>query len=160
VPIILITTQEQERIRGLEFGADACLVEPFTFQEMLARVRAVLRRRGLNSGNGPSPGERIVVGDIVRDRATRQVWRAGRPVHLRQREFELLRVLMENAGRAVSRHELLGQVWGKGWVGDPRTRTLDVHVCWLREKLEDDPAAPQYIQTLRGYGHRFVDPAL
>ncbi len=160
VPIILIATQEQERIRGLEFGADACLVEPFTFQEMLARVRAVLRRRGLNGGNGSSPGERIVVGDIVLDRATRQVWRAGRPIRLRQREFELLHVLMENAGRAVSRHELLGQVWGKGWAGNPRTRTLDVHVCWLREKLEDDPAAPQYIQTLRGYGHRFVDPAL
>jgi DNA-binding response OmpR family regulator len=160
VPIILMTTggRERERIRSLELGADACLERPFSFRELLARVRTVLCRRGLNSGNGSSPGKRIVVGDIVLDRATRQVWRAGRPVHLRRREFDLLRVLMENAGQAVSRRESLNRVWGEDWVGCPRT--LDVHVCWLREKLEDDPAAPQYIQTLRGYGHRFVDPAL
>jgi len=142
------------QVRGLELGADACLVKPVPFRELLARVRALLRRRALNNGNGPPPADRIVVGDIVLDRATRRVWRAGRPVHLRRREFDLLCVLMENAGRAVPRQELLARVWGENWVGSPRT--LDVHIHWLREKLEEDPAAPRYIQTVRGYGHRLL----
>jgi len=160
VSIILLATQgqERERIRGLELGADGCLVRPFSFRELLARVQAMLRWRGLNGGNGSSRAGHIVVGDIVLDRTTRQVWRAGHPVRLRQREFDLLSVLMEEAGKAVPRHELLNRVWGEGWIGDPRT--LDVHICWLREKLEDSPPTPRYIQTLRGYGHRFVGPAV
>lgn len=160
VPIILLTTpeQERERIRGLELGADACLVKPFDLRELLTRVAVVLRRCDLGNGNGTPPPNGIVVGDIILDRATRQVWRAGQPVHLRRREFDLLSVLMENAGKAVPRRELLNRVWGKGWVGNPRT--LDVHICWLREKLEEDPSTPRYIQTLRGYGHRFVEPAV
>lgn len=159
VPIILLTApeQERERIRGLDLGADACLVKPFDFRELLSRIAVVLQRCDPGNGNGtPSPGS-IVVGDIILDRVTRQVWQAGRPIHLRRREFDLLSVLMENAGKAVPRRELLNRVWGKGWVGNPRT--LDVHICWLREKLEEEPSTPRYIQTLRGYGHRFVEPA-
>jgi len=160
VPIILLTApeQERERIRGLELGADACLVKPFDLRELLTRIAVVLRRCDLGNGNGTPSPDSIVVGDIILDRTTRQVWQAGRPIRLRRREFDLLSVLMENAGKAVPRRELLNRVWGKGWVGNPRT--LDVHICWLREKLEEDPSAPRYIQTLRGYGHRFVEPAV
>lgn len=158
VPIIMLTArgQELDRVMGLELGADDYVVKPFSFRELLARVRALLRRRELDRGAVPSPSERMTVGDIVLDQTARQVWRAGREVKLRQREFDLLRVLMENVGKAVPRHELLDQVWGENWIGDPRT--LDVHIRWLREKLEDDPSAPRYIQTVRGYGYRLVDP--
>jgi DNA-binding response OmpR family regulator len=158
VPIIMLTArgQELDRVMGLEIGADDYIVKPFSFRELLARVRAILRRRELDRGQVSPPGDRIVVGDIVLDRTARQVWRAGRLIELRQREFDLLQVLMDNAGKAMPRHELLDQVWGENWIGDPRT--LDVHIRWLREKVEDDPSAPRYIQTVRGYGYRFVDP--
>jgi len=158
VPIIMLTArgQELDRVMGLELGADDYVVKPFSFRELLARVRALLRRRELDRGQVSLPSERITVGDIVLDRTARQVWRAGQEIELRQREFDLLRVLMENAGKAVPRHELLDQVWGENWIGDPRT--LDVHIRWLREKLEDEPSAPRYIQTVRGYGYRLVDP--
>lgn len=160
VPIIMLSAcgQERERIKGLEIGADDYIVKPFGFRELVARMRALLRRQTLNGGNGSSPGDRIVVGDIVLDRAAHQVWRAGRLINLRRREFDLLCVLMEKAGQAVSRHELLDQVWGEDWIGDPRT--VDVHVCWLRGKLEADSSTPRYIQTVHGYGYRFVDPTL
>lgn len=158
VPIILLTDRgkERDRVRGLEIGADSYLVKPFSFRELLARVRAMLRRRGLNGGQTSLPGDRIEVGDIVLDRAAHQVWRAGCLIKLRQREFDLLCALMENAGKAMPRQELLGQVWGEDWVGN--SRTLDVHIRWLREKVERDPSVPRYIQTVRGYGHRFADP--
>ena len=158
VPIIMLTArgQELDRVMGLEIGADDYVVKPFSFRELLARVRATLRRRELDLGRASPTGERIAVGDIVLDRTARQVWRAGRPLELRQREFDLLCCLMENLGRAVPRHELLDRVWGENWIGDPRT--LDVHIRWLREKVEDDPSSPRYIQTVRGYGYRFVDP--
>jgi len=158
VPIIMLTArgQELDRVMGLELGADDYIVKPFSFRELLARVRALLRRRELDRGQTSPPSDRITVGEIVLDRTARQVWRAGQLVELRQREFDLLCALMENAGKAVPRHELLDQVWGEDWIGDPRT--LDVHIRWLREKLEDDPSSPRYIQTVRGYGYRFVDP--
>ncbi|HHH41987.1 MAG TPA: response regulator transcription factor [Chloroflexi bacterium] len=158
VPILMLTArgQEMDRVMGLELGADDYIVKPFSFRELLARVRAILRRRELDRGEVSPPADRIVVGEIVLDRTARQVWRSGRPVELRQREFDLLCVLMEETGRAMPRQELLDRVWGENWIGDPRT--LDVHIRWLREKLEDDPSAPRYIQTLRGYGYRFVDP--
>jgi len=159
LPILLLTAQGgvSEKVAGFEAGADDYMVEPYSFRELLARVRAVLRRRELNRGHVGPPNSRIVVGDIVVDRMAHQVWRAGRLMQLRQREFDVLCVLMENAGRAVPRDELLAEVWGADWVGN--SRTLDVHIRWLREKVEDDPSAPRYIQTVRGYGHRFVDPA-
>jgi len=160
VPILMLTArgQEMERVMGLELGADDYIVKPFSFRELLARVRAILRRRQLDQGEAPSPADRLTIGEIVLDRTARQVWRAGRPLELTQREFDLLRVLMEHAGQALHRHDLLDRVWGEDWIGDPRT--LDVHIRWLREKIEDDPSAPRYIQTVRGYGYRFGDPAV
>lgn len=160
VPIIMLSgpSEESDRVRGLEMGADDYIVEPYSFRELVARVRALLRRRELDRWQVSPPSDRIVVGDVVLDRTSRQVWRAGRLVEMSQREHDLLRVLMENAGEAISRQDLLDRVWGKGWIGDPHT--LNVYICWLRRKLEDDPSAPRYIQTvLRSYGYRFVDPA-
>ncbi len=159
VPILILTArgQEMDRVMGLELGADDYIVKPFSFRELLARVRATLRRREWDMRTVTTV-DRLQVGEIVLDRTARQVWRAGRPVDLRQREFELLRVLMENAGKALSREALLDHVWGEQWVGDPRT--LDVHIRWLREKLEHDPSEPRYIQTVRGYGYRFAEPEL
>lgn len=159
LPILMLTArgQELDRVMGLELGADDYIVKPFSFRELVARVRAILRRRQLDRGETPAPLDRLVIGEIVLDRTARQVWRAGRPVELTQREFNLLGALMEHAGQAMSRQELLNLVWGEDWIGDPRT--LDVHIRWLREKIEDDPAAPRYIQTVRGYGYRFADPA-
>ncbi len=158
VPIIMLTArgQEMDRVMGLELGADDYVVKPFSFRELVARVRATLRRRELDRGEAPQAADRIVVGEITLDRIARQVWRSGRPIELRHREFDLLQTLMEHAGQAISRQELLDRVWGPNWIGD--SRTLDVHIRWLREKLEDDPSSPRYIQTVRGYGYRLVDP--
>lgn len=157
MPIIMLTArgQEMDRVMGLEIGADDYIVKPFSFRELLARVRAVLRRRELDSGQAPQPSERLTIGDITLDRTARQAWRTGRLLELRPREFELLAVLMAQPGKAIERQELLDQAWGEKWIGDPRT--LDVHIRWLREKVEDDPSAPRYIQTVRGYGYRFAD---
>ncbi len=158
VPIIMLTArgQELDRVMGLEIGADDYVVKPFSFRELLARVRATFRRRELDLGHASLASERITAGGIVLDRTAHQVWREGRLIELRQREFNLLCVLMENLNGAVPRQELLDRVWGKNWIGDPRT--LDVHIRWLREKVEDNPSSPRYIQTIRGYGYRFVDP--
>ncbi len=100
--------------------------------------------------------DRITIGEIVLDRTARQLRRRGQLIELSPREFDLMVTLMENIGRALSRQELLDRVWGEEWIGNPRT--LDVHIRWLREKIEDDPAAPTYIETVRGHGYRFTDP--
>lgn len=157
-PIIMLTArgQEMDRVMGLELGADDYIVKPFSFRELLARMRAVLRRRELDRGGAVPSGERVVAGDIVLDCTARRVWRGGRLVELRQREFELLATLMESAGAALSRQDLLDRVWGQDWVGDPHT--LDVHIRWLRERIEENRSAPRYIQTVRGYGYRFAEP--
>ncbi len=154
VPILMITARghELERVMGLEVGADDYIVKPFSFRELVARVRALLRRVELDRQEAPS-SDLLVIGEIVLDRGARLVTRAGQPVELSRREFELLQVLMEHAGQALSRQELLDIVWGEGWIGTPRT--LDVHIRWLREKLEKDPANPRYIETVHGYGYRF-----
>lgn len=154
VPILMLTArgQELEKVMGLEVGADDYLVKPFSFRELVSRVRAILRRRALDRGDAP-PADRLAAGPVVLERTARRVWRAGRPVELRPREFDLLRVLMEHAGEALSREHLLARVWGAEWVGDPRT--LDVHIHWLREKL-DDPSQPTLIETVRGHGYRLA----
>jgi len=158
VPILMLTArgQELDRVMGLEIGADDYIVKPFSFRELVARMRAVLRRRELDRGQSSPLSDRLVVGDIVLDVAARQVWRASRLIELRQREFDLLHIFMVHTGQAMTRHALLDQVWGPEWVGDPRT--LDVHIRWLREKVEEDPSTPRYIQTVRGYGYRLVNP--
>jgi len=160
-PIVLIVmlnvgSDDVERVKDVEIGGDDYLVKPFSFWELAARMEPLLRRRELDFRQISPPSDQIAVGDVVLDRASRQVWRAGRLVEMSPREYDLLCVLMENAGKPVSRQELLDQVWGEGWIGD--RRTLNVHIYWLRQKLEDDPAAPRYTQTVRGYGYRFADP--
>src|SRR5262249_8680688 len=158
VPILMLTArgQELDRVMGLDIGADDYIVKPFSFRELVARIRAVLRRRDLERGQSAPPCDRLVVGDLVLDVAARQVWRAGRLIELRQREFDLLHLLMSHTGHAMTRQTLLDQVWGPEWIGDPRT--LDVHIRWLREKVEEEPSTPRYLQTVRGYGYRLVNP--
>jgi DNA-binding response OmpR family regulator len=152
-PILMLTArgQEMDRVMGLELGADDYIVKPFSFRELLARIRAVLRRRELD--RGATPSDRVSVGDLILDRTARQVWRDGKLVELSPREFDLLAALMEHLGQALSRQDLLDLVWGENWIGGPRT--LDVHIRWLREKIEGEL---HYIETVRGHGYRFVDP--
>ncbi|MBN1264066.1 MAG: response regulator transcription factor [Anaerolineales bacterium] len=155
VPIIILTAkgQEMEKVMGLELGADDYIVKPFSFRELLARVTAVLRRRELDLGTR-STSSRLRAGVITIDQASRRVFRDEQEIDVTQREFELLHVLMANAENALSRQNLLDAVWGEEWIGD--SRTLDVHIRWLREKVEEDPSTPQYIETVRGYGYRFA----
>ena len=158
VPIIMLTArgQELDRVMGLELGADDYVVKPFSFRELSARIRSLLRRRSLDQGPVAPPSNRLVTGQLSLDRTARRVWRDGQEIELTKRELDLLQALMERPGQAVSRSQLLALVWGDDWVGDPRT--LDVHIRWLREKIEPAPSSPRYIRTLRGYGYRFEAP--
>ncbi len=156
VPIIMLTAlgDSVDRIRGLELGADDYLVKPFGFQELLAHVKAMLRRVTLDT-RPEAPPRILRAGDIEVNLAAHTVTRNGEPVKLRQKEYDILVLLMSNADRVVTRNELFDCVWGTDWLGD--TRTLDVHMSWLRAKLEDDPAHPRYFQTVRGVGYRFAE---
>lgn len=155
VPIMMLTAlgDEVDRILGLELGADDYLTKPFSAQELLARIRALLRRVELDR---KLPGEYLAVGDIRLELAPRRVYKGEQELTLRYKEFELLSLLMSRAGDVVTRCELFDLVWGTDWLGD--TRTLDVHIRWLREKIEDDPSQPRYVQTVRGVGYRFAAP--
>ncbi|MCA9895119.1 MAG: response regulator transcription factor [Anaerolineae bacterium] len=156
VPIIMLTALDDgmDRIKGLELGADDYLVKPFGYKELEAHVRAMLRR--VNLDRGEHVATRIEVGDIVLDIEAHTVTIKGVEIAMRQKEFEILTLLMTNLGKVVSRDQLFDDVWGTDWLGD--TRTLDVHMSWLRGKLEDDPTKPLYLQTIRGVGYRFVNP--
>jgi DNA-binding response OmpR family regulator len=153
-PVIMLTARGEEidRVLGLEVGADDYLAKPFSFRELLARIRSILRRVQLD--RQLTQLQPVDLGRLSLDPVARRVFRGGQELQLSAREFDLLSILMKNAGRALSREELLTLVWGDDWIGDPRT--LDVHVRWLRLKIEEDPASPQYIQTVRGYGYRFA----
>jgi DNA-binding response OmpR family regulator len=154
-PVVMLTArgEEMDRVVGLELGADDYVTKPFSAAELIARVRAVLRR---TSAPAPTGDAVLEVGDIQMDLNTRSVARGGQPVELTLKEFELLRMLMEQAGRVVKRTELMDEVWDPNWFGP--TKTLDVHVSSLRKKLEDDPGDPRYIHTVRGVGFRFASP--
>ncbi|MBZ0284477.1 MAG: response regulator transcription factor [Anaerolineae bacterium] len=156
VPIIMLTALDDslDRIKGLELGADDYLVKPFGFKEIEAHIRAMLRRVQLDRGN--QMPLQISVGDIVLDLEAHTVTKGGKEIAMRQKEFEILSLLMNNIGKVVTRERLFDEVWGTDWLGD--TRTLDVHMSWLRAKLENDPANPIYLQTIRGVGYRFSDP--
>lgn len=156
VPIIMLTALDDstDRIKGLELGADDYLVKPFSYKELEAHVRAMLRRVKLDHGNyAPT---RIVANDIVLDLEAHTITKAGQVLTLRQKEYEILTLLMTNIGKVVTRDRLFDEVWGTDWLGD--TRTLDVHMSWLRGKLEADPTRPVYLQTVRGVGYRFDIP--
>jgi DNA-binding response OmpR family regulator len=155
VPIIMLTArgEEPDKVIGLELGADDYVVKPFGMRELVARIRAQLRRIEMESA--PAQANRTVrVGAVTLDLDQHLVTKAGQPVELRPREFELLAVLMSQPGHAFEREELLDAVWGIDWIGD--TRTLDVHIRRLRQALEDDPGDPCYISTVRGRGYRFA----
>jgi DNA-binding response OmpR family regulator len=158
MPILMLTArgQEMDRVLGLELGADDYIVKPFNFRELLARIHAALRRREIDRSATPSQGQHLTIGELTLDRTAHQVWIGKQLAELTPREFDLLVVLMTHAGQAISRHDLLDQVWGKDWIGDPRT--LDVHIRGLREKLETNAALPGYIETVRNYGYRFANP--
>jgi DNA-binding response OmpR family regulator len=150
-PIIMLTARggEVDRIIGLESGADDYIVKPFSLGEFLARVRAVLRR----APTVALRADRLESGDLSLDLVARRASLNGREIKLSHKEFELLVVLVRNRGAVLSRDLLLEQVWGYDHVGDDRT--VDVHVRWLREKIEVDPSEPQRILTVRGVGYRF-----
>jgi two-component system, OmpR family, response regulator RegX3 len=153
VPIIMLTArgEEVDRIVGLELGADDYVVKPFSAGELVARMRAIMRR-----GRGPARKGPITVGEITLDPSARTVTKDGRPVELAAKEFDLLHHLMASAGTVLQREEIMDEVWDPHWFGP--TKTLDVHVSWLRKKLEDDPSDPRYITTIRGVGFRFAAP--
>lgn len=154
VPILMLTAlgEEIDRILGLELGADDYLTKPFSTRELVARIKAMLRRVALDQA--VPIAHTIEIGDMVLNVDTRQLLKGKRPSTLRYKEFELLFLLMSNAGQVVSRAEIFDKVWGTDWLGD--TRTLDVHVRWLREKIEDNASQPQLIQTVRSVGYQFT----
>lgn len=155
VPILMLTAlgDEVDRILGLELGADDYLTKPFSVRELKARIKALLRRVELDQKMVPVPNE-LTAGNIRVAVDSRQVFKAGELLQLRYKEFELLALLLNRAGDVVTRAELFDKIWGTDWLGD--TRTLDVHIRWLREKIEEDPSQPRYIQTVRGVGYRMV----
>jgi DNA-binding response OmpR family regulator len=144
-------TDEVDRVLGLEVGADDYVTKPFSVKELIARVRAQLRRA---SEFPMQVAEVLKAGDLVLDAAKRQVGRGGVTLELRPKEFDLLHVLMRNRGRVLTRNQLLEAVWGYSAYG--QTRTVDVHVGRVREHIEEDPARPSHIVTVRGVGYRFV----
>ena len=153
VPIVMLTArgEDVDKIIGLELGADDYVVKPFSAGELVARIRAILRR-----GRAPDTRTVIEIGDIRLEEDARAVTRSGEAVTLAAREFDLLACLMNNAGRVLRREQIMDEVWDTHWFGS--TKTLDVHIAWLRKKLEDDPSHPRYITTIRGVGFRFAAP--
>ena len=149
VPIVLLTARsgEVDRIIGLDTGADDYIVKPFSLGELLARLRAVLRR------GRREPETKLQAGDLTLDLVGHRALRAGQLLNLSPKEFDLLAELIRHKGAVLTRDLLLQRVWGFDFGGD--TRTVDVHIRWLREKIEVDPANPQHIETVRGLGYRF-----
>ena len=161
VPIIMVTAKNAEidAVVGLEIGADDYVTKPFRLRELIARVRAALRR-GTVAEDGESPSaDEIEVGDVRLDAGRHEVYVRGQLVGLPLKEFDLLELLLHNAGRVLTRDVLIDRIWGPNYYGD--TKTLDVHVKRLRAKVEEDPARPSRIVTVRGVGYRYerVAPA-
>jgi DNA-binding response OmpR family regulator len=153
-PIIMLTARGQEidKVVGLELGADDYVTKPFSIRELLARVRAILRR-----AEGKKRLARYRFSDVELDFETYQARRGGAPLELSPREFELLRYLIERKGETVSRERLLEDVWG--YESYPSTRTVDTHIAKLRAKIGDSGTEPRYILTIHGIGYKFVDPS-
>lgn len=154
VPILMLSSlnEEVDRILGLELGADDYLTKPFSTRELVAHIKALLRR--VEFGAPKVQPHCLKFERLCIDLDRRSVTKDGREITLRYKAFELLALLAEHVGEVVSRAEIFDKVWGTDWIGD--TRTLEVHIRWLREQLEDDPGQPQFIQTARSAGYRFV----
>ncbi len=152
IPIIMLTakTSETDKVYGLEIGADDYITKPFSIKELTARVKAVLRRSG--EKNKEFNEKIIILGDVKIDLEKYEVTKDGIPIELTLKEFELLRILLENSGKVLSRNTLLDMVWGYDYYGE--TRTVDVHIRNLRKKIEQDDKNPQYIETVRGVGYK------
>ena len=159
VPIIMVTARNSEidAVVGLEVGADDYVSKPFRLRELIARVRAALRRGPLDEDNEVR-ADTLEIGDVRLDAARHEVAVRGELVALPLKEFELLELLLMNAGRVLTRGVLIDRVWGPNYYGD--TKTLDVHVKRLRAKVEDDPSQPSRIVTVRGVGYRFEKPRI
>jgi DNA-binding response OmpR family regulator len=151
IPIIMLTARSSEvdKIVGLESGADDYVVKPFGLGELLARIRAVMRR----APNRPAAQDELVAGDLRLDLTGRHAFLSGEELKLSHKEYDLLAELMRNRGVVLSRDLLLSKVWGYDYFGD--RRTVDVHIRWLRKKVETDPSSPSRIVTVRGIGYRF-----
>jgi two-component system, OmpR family, response regulator RegX3 len=156
VPIVMLTARgtEMDKIVGLELGADDYVVKPFSAAEVISRIRAVLRRSAGRDGDAGSAPIRI--GELELDPAARIARLRGSELDLSRKEFDLLAELMRHAGHVVKREDLMSRVWDVNWFGS--TKTLDVHIGWLRRKLGDDPNDPVFIETVRGVGFRFAAP--
>ena len=151
VPVIMLTArgEEVDRVLGLELGADDYVTKPFSLRELMARIRAVLRRPGPRQ-----KFEEFAFGDVRVHLRARQAFKRGREVRLTRKEFDLLRYLIEHPGEVITRDRLLDEVWG--YEQFPTTRTVDTHILRLRQKFEDDPERPAHILTAHGQGYRFV----
>src|SRR5262245_5250928 len=152
-PVIMLTARGQvvDKVVGLKLGADDYVTKPFEMMELLARVEAMLRRA---PAAAPASSEVYQFGAVRVDFRKAEVWLEEKPVELSAREFQLLRYFIEHRGNTISRDELLNEVWGYNAM--PSTRTVDVHIAWLRQKLEANPRHPQYILTIHGLGYKFV----
>jgi two-component system alkaline phosphatase synthesis response regulator PhoP len=153
-PILMLTAKGQtvDKVVGLKVGADDYLTKPFEMAELLARIEALLRR----AAQAPTKlGDTVQFGSVHVDFRRTEVTKAGHPVPLSAKEWQLLRYFLEHRGETLSRERLLKEVWGYGAM--PSTRTVDVHVAWLRQKLEDDPRKPQWILTVVGLGYKFAE---
>ncbi len=156
VPIIMVTAKDDEidKVVGLEVGADDYLTKPYSYRELLARIRAVLRRTSTDSAAVSEPNEVLRVGRIQMDTEAHEVRVAGREIQMPLREFELLELFLSNPDRVLTRNQILDRIWGLNYIGD--TKTLDVHVKRIRSKIEEDPAHPSALVTVRGLGYKLV----
>ncbi|MBC3516571.1 response regulator transcription factor [Neobittarella massiliensis] len=155
LPAIMVTAKDAEidKVRGLDLGADDYITKPFGILELSSRVKAVLRR----SARGGRPAQVIQIGDIVLDSGKVVVYQGKQELELTNKEFKLLSLLMRNCGIALPREEILNKVWGYDYIGE--TRTLDMHIRSLRQKLGDDAETPRYIKTVRSVGYKFMEPS-
>lgn len=154
IPIIILTAKEleEDRIKGLDLGADDYVTKPFSPKELMARIRAVLRRAGFGEQE-----ETLSAGPLLLDQRRRVCLVDGEEVELTPKEFDLLAILMQHRGEPIDREKLLKDVWGYEYIGG--SRTLDVHIRRLRQKVGDDPQNPKFIETVHGFGYRFKDGA-
>jgi DNA-binding response OmpR family regulator len=154
VPILMLTARDAEldKVVGLELGADDYVTKPFSLRELLARVRALLRRAERQAATSDAPNS-VSFGDVTVDLAGHRLLRDGRAIPVKPKAFELLAFLVQHPGQVFTRDQLLERVWGYDYAGE--TRTVDVHVHWLRGHIEDDPGAPRFLHTVRGVGYVF-----
>ncbi len=151
IPVLMITgkSAKEDIVEGLEAGADDYITKPFSWDELMARINSVLRRAQLRAG---AQIKRARYGDLVCDLSSNRAWMGDREINLSPREFAMLELFVTNPKRVYSRDELIEKIWGLDFDGD--SKTVDVHICWIRQKIEKDPSKPKLLQTVRGFGYR------